>query len=175
MKPRDRHDGADEQSLAIPISDAHGIHPRSYPFSLKRLPLIRKNEANVPRPRRQDRRRRQSRSPGRRDISVRKTSRARSPHEEAHPTRSSRCEELEDGQRSATQCVETQGVGRRRDTLVFNAPIRATSGTAVQPIYLGFAGATLNLVAQCDGTLVAPNANVIFETSSGVTLKIACA
>ena len=56
-----------------------------------------------------------------------------------------------------------------RDALIFNASIRATSGTSVQPIYLGFGGTTLNMYAPFDGTLVAPNASVVFGTGSGVT------
>ena len=56
-----------------------------------------------------------------------------------------------------------------RDNLVFNAPVRATSGTAVQSVFLGFAGATLNLFAPFNGTLVAPNAAVTFGTGSGLT------
>jgi len=56
-----------------------------------------------------------------------------------------------------------------RDTLVFNAPVRAASGTAVQSVFLGFAGATLNLFAPFNGTLVAPNAAVTFGTGSGLT------
>jgi len=58
-----------------------------------------------------------------------------------------------------------------RDTLIFNAPIRGTSGTALQAIVLGFAGANLSLTAQFNGTLVAPNANVIFGTGAGVTYR----
>jgi hypothetical protein len=58
-----------------------------------------------------------------------------------------------------------------RDTLIFNAPIRGTSGTALQAIFLGFAGANLSLTAQFNGTLVAPNANVIFGTGAGVTYR----
>jgi len=55
-----------------------------------------------------------------------------------------------------------------RDSLVFNASIRATSGTAVQSIFLGYGGTNLALVSQFNGTVVAPSANVIFGTSSGV-------
>ncbi len=55
------------------------------------------------------------------------------------------------------------------NTLVFNAPIRATSGTALQPVLLGFAGQNLSLTAQFNGTLIAPNADVDFGTGSGVT------
>jgi len=56
-----------------------------------------------------------------------------------------------------------------RDSLIFNASLRATSGTAVQAIFLGFAGIDLSLNARFDGTLVAPNANVRFGTGSGLT------
>ena len=55
-----------------------------------------------------------------------------------------------------------------RDTLVFNAPIRATTGTAVQPIFLGFAGNKIDFNAQFDGTLVAPAASVGFGTGAGL-------
>jgi hypothetical protein len=55
------------------------------------------------------------------------------------------------------------------DALVFNAPFRAGSGTAVQAIQLGFAGSTLSLIAPFNGTLIAPNADVIFGTGAGVS------
>jgi hypothetical protein len=56
-----------------------------------------------------------------------------------------------------------------RNTLVFNAPIRAASGTALQSIFLGFAGANLSLTAPFNGTLLAPNAAVTFGTGAGLT------
>jgi hypothetical protein len=56
-----------------------------------------------------------------------------------------------------------------QNTLIFNAPFRATSGTAVQAITLGFAGANLSLLAQFNGTLIAPNADVMFGTGAGIT------
>jgi hypothetical protein len=56
-----------------------------------------------------------------------------------------------------------------RDTLIFNAPLRAPAGTAIQPAFLGFAGTNLSLNAELDGTLVAPNATVSFGTGSGLT------
>jgi len=56
-----------------------------------------------------------------------------------------------------------------RDTLVFDAPFRMSSGTGVQPIFVGFAGTTLNLFAELDGTLVAPNAAVVFGTGAGLS------
>lgn len=54
------------------------------------------------------------------------------------------------------------------DALVVNAPFYAPSGTAVQPIFLGFGGSDLGLYADFDGTLVAPNATVRFGTGSGL-------
>jgi hypothetical protein len=56
-----------------------------------------------------------------------------------------------------------------RDTLIFNAPIRAPAGTAVQAIVLGFAGANLSMTATFNGTLIAPNANVQLGTGAGLT------
>jgi len=56
-----------------------------------------------------------------------------------------------------------------RDSLQFNAPFLATTGSAVQPIFMGFAGTTLNLFALFNGTLVAPNASVVFGTGAGLT------
>lgn len=53
------------------------------------------------------------------------------------------------------------------DALVMNAPFYASSGTSVQPIFLGFAGSSLGIYADFDGTLVAPNATVLFGTGSG--------
>jgi hypothetical protein len=55
-----------------------------------------------------------------------------------------------------------------QSSLFFNAPFRASSGTAIQPIFLGFAGSNLSLLAQFNGTLVAPNASVVFGTGSGI-------
>jgi hypothetical protein len=56
-----------------------------------------------------------------------------------------------------------------KNNLVFNAPILGPAGPAVEPIFLGFAGANLSLNATFDGTLVAPAANVNFGTGSGLT------
>jgi hypothetical protein len=56
-----------------------------------------------------------------------------------------------------------------RDALAFRSPIRAPSGTAVQPIFLGFAGTSVNLEARFDGTLVAPNATANFGAGAGLT------
>jgi len=55
-----------------------------------------------------------------------------------------------------------------RDNLVYNSPILAASGTAIQPIVLGFAGSLLNLSAKFDGTLIAPNAVVNLGSGSGL-------
>jgi len=57
-----------------------------------------------------------------------------------------------------------------RDTLGFGASLLAAAGTAVQPIFLGYAGtADLGMLARFDGTLVAPNATVRFGTGAGLT------
>jgi len=56
-----------------------------------------------------------------------------------------------------------------RNALVMNAPFRRATGSAVQAIFLGFAGATLNMLTPFDGTLVAPNASVTFGTGPGLT------
>jgi hypothetical protein len=58
-----------------------------------------------------------------------------------------------------------------RDTLNYQTPFRATSGTAVQPIFLGYASSNniLNLGIRFDGTLVAPNATVSLGSGAGVT------
>jgi hypothetical protein len=58
-----------------------------------------------------------------------------------------------------------------RDALVFNAPVLATSGTALQAITLGFAGTTLGMFAPFNGTLIAPNATVTFGTGAGLTYR----
>jgi hypothetical protein len=50
-----------------------------------------------------------------------------------------------------------------QNTLVFNSSIRASVGTAIQPIFLGLAtSGSTSLGARFDGTLVAPNGTVIF-------------
>lgn len=56
-----------------------------------------------------------------------------------------------------------------RDALELRSPIRAASGVAVQPVHLGFAGATLALEAPFDGVLVAPAATVTLGTGAGLT------
>lgn len=56
-----------------------------------------------------------------------------------------------------------------RDALVLNASIRAASGTALQPILLGFAGSNLSLGAAFDGTLVAPSASVVLAPGGNPT------
>ncbi len=55
-----------------------------------------------------------------------------------------------------------------QSSLIFNAPFLASTGTAVQPIFLGFAGTNLSLTARFNGTLVAPAASVLFGTGPGV-------
>jgi hypothetical protein len=52
--------------------------------------------------------------------------------------------------------------------MAFRSPFRASSGTAIQPIQLGYAGSVLLLEAVFNGTLVAPNASVAFGASSGL-------
>lgn len=52
--------------------------------------------------------------------------------------------------------------------LILNSAILASAGTALQPVFLGFAGTTLNLFAAFNGTLLAPNAFVTFGTGSGL-------
>ena len=56
-----------------------------------------------------------------------------------------------------------------RDALTMNAPFRASTGTAVQALFFGFAGATLDLPTRLDGTVLAPNATVAFGSGAGVT------
>jgi hypothetical protein len=53
--------------------------------------------------------------------------------------------------------------------MALRSPFRALSGSAVQPLFLGFAGANLNVETAFDGTLLAPNATVFFGIGSGVT------
>jgi hypothetical protein len=56
-----------------------------------------------------------------------------------------------------------------RDTFAFRSPFRASSGTAVQPLFVGFAGSAATLEAQLDGTLLAPNATVNFGVDTSIT------
>lgn len=56
-----------------------------------------------------------------------------------------------------------------RDNIGFLTPFRASSGTAIQAIFFGFAGSNLSLPIRFDGTLVAPNATVSFGSGPGVT------
>jgi hypothetical protein len=56
-----------------------------------------------------------------------------------------------------------------RDTVGYQTPFRATAGSAIQPIFFGFAGANLALNIAFNGTLVAPNATVSFGSGPGVT------
>jgi len=58
-----------------------------------------------------------------------------------------------------------------RDNMIYNAPFLATSGSAVQTVSLfGFAGTTtLSMTAAFNGSLVAPNATVLFGSGSGIT------
>jgi hypothetical protein len=56
-----------------------------------------------------------------------------------------------------------------RDAMTFNSPFLASSGSTVQPIYLGFAGTSLSIYAVFNGTLVAPNASVKFGSGTALT------
>ena len=56
-----------------------------------------------------------------------------------------------------------------RNSFTAQASFLATAGTAVQPIFFGFAGSSLTFDATFNGTLVAPNATVFFGTGSGLT------
>ena len=56
-----------------------------------------------------------------------------------------------------------------KNTLVLNSPFLATSGSTVQSIVLGFNGTTLNMFAVFNGTLIAPNATVVFGTGAGLS------
>ncbi len=49
------------------------------------------------------------------------------------------------------------------------SPFLAASGTAVQPIFLGYAGTSVQFNAVFNGTLVAPNAQVFMGTGAGLT------
>jgi len=56
------------------------------------------------------------------------------------------------------------------NSLVFSAPFVGSSGSTVQPIFLGFAGAgPTSMTAVFNGTFVAPNATVTFGTGAGLT------
>ncbi|MEP6652477.1 MAG: kelch repeat-containing protein [Myxococcales bacterium] len=48
-----------------------------------------------------------------------------------------------------------------QNSLIFNSPILASAGSAIQPVFLGFAGTNVSLGARLDGTFVAPNATAI--------------
>jgi hypothetical protein len=56
-----------------------------------------------------------------------------------------------------------------KNTLGFQSPLLAASGTTVQRITLGFAGTTLSLLATFNGTLIAPTASVSFGTGTSLT------
>jgi hypothetical protein len=59
-----------------------------------------------------------------------------------------------------------------QNTLNFNASILASSGSAIQPIFLGLAMSTsTTLAARFDGTVVAPNGTVVFGTGSALTFS----
>jgi hypothetical protein len=56
-----------------------------------------------------------------------------------------------------------------RSFFTAGSPFLAPSGTAVQPIFLGYAGTSVQFNAVFDGTLVAPNAQVFMGTGAGLT------
>ncbi len=56
-----------------------------------------------------------------------------------------------------------------RNTLGFQSPLLAASGTTLQRITLGFAGTTLSMLATFNGTLIAPNAAVSFGSDTSLT------
>jgi len=58
-----------------------------------------------------------------------------------------------------------------RDSLTFRSPFRASSGTAVQPIFLGFAGTTVVLETEFDGTFLAPSASASLGIGNGATFS----
>jgi hypothetical protein len=59
-----------------------------------------------------------------------------------------------------------------QNTLNFNASILASSGSAIQPIFLGLAMSTnTTLAARFDGTVVAPNGTVIFGAGTPTTFS----
>jgi hypothetical protein len=72
---------------------------------------------------------------------------------------------------SASSTVRAQTTTRVfvRDSLTVQSPFRTPSGSAVQSLFLGFAGSTLTFDAVFNGTLVAPNASVAFGSGSGLT------
>jgi hypothetical protein len=55
-----------------------------------------------------------------------------------------------------------------RTSFVSQSPFLATTGTAIQPIFLGFAGTSLSFDITFNGTLVAPDATVFFGTGAGL-------
>jgi Kelch motif len=59
-----------------------------------------------------------------------------------------------------------------QNTLIFNSSIRALTGSAIQPIFLGLAMSTsTSLAARFDGTVVAPNGTVVFGIGSPLTFS----
>jgi hypothetical protein len=57
-----------------------------------------------------------------------------------------------------------------RDAVTFNSPFLGSSGSAVQPIYFGYAGTVdLSMNSVFNGTLVAPNGKVKFGSGSALT------
>ena len=56
-----------------------------------------------------------------------------------------------------------------RSFFTAQSPFLAASGTAVQPIFLGYAGTSAQFNAVFNGTLVAPNAQVFMGTGAGLT------
>lgn len=58
-----------------------------------------------------------------------------------------------------------------QNQLAYRAPFRPLAGSAVQAVFLGFAGTSLTMEALFNGNLVAPNANVAFGVGSGLTFN----
>jgi hypothetical protein len=55
--------------------------------------------------------------------------------------------------------------------LAYRSPFRALSGTALQSVFLGFAGAAVTMEAPFNGTFVAPNAVAQFGVGAGLTFN----
>ena len=58
-----------------------------------------------------------------------------------------------------------------RTTLIYRSALLAPTGTALQPIVLGFAGTTAALEAPFSGTFVAPAATVMMGVGAGLTFS----
>lgn len=57
-----------------------------------------------------------------------------------------------------------------QNSFFFNSPIRQATGTAIQPVTVGYAGSTaVSLGARLDGSFTAPNASVVFGSAGATT------